>query len=102
MVKRWVFGAVLLVAAGPLWAQKLRAGAWTINVEAGNGGKLSGSVSGPFCKVLQLDLYTTRWGHAVIQVKNVGQSRKFFTGGAAVYGRGPAPTVSSVSAVCQD
>lgn len=102
MFKRWMFGAVLLVAAGPLWAQKMRAGAWLVDVEAGGGGKLSGSVSGRFCKVLLLDMYTTRWGHAIVEVKNVGQSRKFFSGAAAVYGRGPAPQVSSVSANCQD
>lgn len=101
MLKRWVFGAVLLVAAGPLWAQKMRAGAWLVDVEA-RGSKLSGNVTGRHCKVLLLDIYTTRWGHAVVEVKNVGQSRKFFSGAAAVYGRGPAPQVSSVSASCQD
>lgn len=102
MRKRLVLGVLLLVAAGPLWAQKLRAGPYRVDIDAGGSGKLSGNVTGPFCKLLQLDVYTTRWGHAVIHVKNVGQNRKFFSGGAGVYGRGPAPEVSRVSATCQD
>ena len=90
------------MAASPVWAEKFKANGWTVNVDTGNGGKISGDVRGPSCKTLHLDLYTTRWGHAVVQVENVSQSRKFFSGVAAVYGRGPSPQVSSVSATCQD
>lgn len=92
----------LCCVALPAGAAKIKAGGYTVNIDAGNGGKLSGNVSGPHCKNLQLDIWTTRWGHAVIQVKNVGQSRKFFSGAAGVYGRGPAPEVANISARCQD
>lgn len=100
MRKRWALGAVLMMVAGPLWAQKFRAGAWDVDIEA-RGAKLSGKVTGAYCKILHLDVWTTRYGHAVFEVKNVGQSRKFFSGGAGIYGRGPAPQVASVSASCQ-
>ena len=97
--------AVITLASAlvtPALAAKFTAGGYTVNIDAGGGGQLSGNVSGPFCKVLHLDIWTTRWGHALIEVKSVGQSRKLFSGSAAVYGRGPPPTVARISARCQD
>ena len=91
----------LCLCAAPATADVFRAGAWTIDAETRNS-KISGKVSGPACKALQIEIFTTRWGHAVVQVRDVSQSRKFFDTTAAIYGRGPSPRISQVYATCQD
>lgn len=82
-------------------AEKYGAGPWT--VDAGTrGSRISGKITGPPCKDLQLDIYTSRYGHATVQIKNVGQNRKFFETAAGVYGRGGPPIITRVYATCQD
>lgn len=102
MIKRTILALVLCLTATAAFPAKFKANGYTVNIDAGRSGKLGGDVSGPSCAVLHLDVWTTRWGHALIEVKSVSRSRKFFRGGAAVYGRGPPPAVSNVTATCQD
>lgn len=85
----------------PAWAEKYGAGPWTVDATT-RGSRISGKVTGPHCKNLQLDLYTSRYGHATTQIKNVGQSRKFFETAAGVYGRGGPPVITRIYATCQD
>ena len=84
------------------------ASGWKVSASArqrGEGVAVSGSVSGPRCALLRLDIFTHdakgRRGHVIAQVKNVGASRRMFRGTDKVYGGSSRVQVSSVYATCQ-
>lgn len=91
----------LCLCIAPAWADKYRAGPWLVDATT-RGSRISGKVTGPHCKDLQLDIYTSRYGHGTARLKNVGQSRKFFETAAGVYGRGGPPVITNVRATCWD
>ena len=100
--------AVLLVlSVGAARAEKIDAGPWKVSAQAVDRGrvvKVSGSVSGPACKSLRLDIFTHddkgSRGHVIATVNNVGASRKFFDGSDATWGGGSRPQISSAYARC--
>jgi hypothetical protein len=97
----------LVLTVGAVRAEKIDAGAWAVNAQAADRGKVvkvSGAVSGPACKLLRLDIFTHddkgSRGHVIATIKNVGASRKFFEGSDTTWGGGSRPQISSAFARC--
>lgn len=100
-MKRALACLTLCLLVAPAWAEKYRAGPWLVDATT-RGSRISGKVTGPHCKDLQLDMYTSRYGRGTARIKNVGQNRKFFETAAGVYGRGGPPVITDVRATCLD
>lgn len=101
-----VMAMTLMLAAAAAWAGTYDAGAWTVKaslISRGGGARIDGSVSGPACKILSIDIFTQSrggWtGHGVAVVKDVGASRKLFSAGTA-YGGGRGAEIIAVYANC--
>lgn len=103
-----IAGTVLTIGSFTAGAVPFDASGWKVSASArqrGDGISVSGSVSGPRCGLLRLDIFTHdedgRRGHVIAQIKNVGASRRLFSGTDTVYRSGTRVKVSSVYATCQ-
>ena len=107
MDTRMMIAALALLLALPAaQAQKIMAGQWLVNAELRGGVQISGSVSGPRCKLLRLDIFTTddggHTGHVVAMVRDVGQNRKFFSAADRVWGANRNPQMISAYPSCRE
>lgn len=103
-----ILAAALAGAPTFTFAQTFDAGGWTVSASArGSSGKVSvrGSVKGPRCKLLRLDIFTHdregHRGHVIAQAKDIGTLPRHFSASGHASGRGGRTEVSSVYAQCQ-